>query len=255
MEIAEETVLGPAAPTVEVAGVRNVRDAGGVGALRRGVLYRSGALHGLRPEGARRLAELGVRTVVDLRSVPEVAELPDDCRGLTVDHRRLPVFTERRWPAEQAELYPAMAEHAGPAAAALVRRLAEPGALPVLVHCASGKDRTGVVVAVLQTLLGASAAETTADFLLSNAALGLSAATAGPGHNSRPVAAVHLDRAMQWIRSRHGSVTDYLLAHGAREADLSAARAALGGREVVFKGARVVDPGAPTRPCVASVRL
>jgi len=210
VEIAEETVLGPAAPAVEVAGVRNVRDAGGVGALRRGVLYRSGALHGLRPEGARRLAELGVRTVVDLRSGPEVAELPDDCRGLTVDHRHLPVFTERRWPAGQAELYPAMAEHAGPAAAALVRRLAEPGALPVLVHCASE-------------------AETTADFLLSNAALGLSAATAGPGHNSRPVDAVHLDRAMQWIRGRHGSVADYLLAHGAREADLSAARAALGG--------------------------
>ncbi|WP_199922973.1 tyrosine-protein phosphatase [Streptomyces sp. NRRL B-24484] len=230
MGIAEGTGLGPVGTDVAVAGVRNVRDAGGIGRLRRGVLYRSGALHGLRPEGARRLAELGVRTVVDLRSVPEVAELPDDCRGFAVDHVHLPVFTERRWPVEQAELYPAMAEHAGPAAAALVRRLAAPGTLPVLVHCASGKDRTGVVVAVLQSLLGASEAEVTADFLRSNASLGLSAETAGAGHNSRPVAAVHLRRAMLRIRSHHGSVADYLRAHGAREADLSAACTALGAR-------------------------
>ncbi|MEV6211551.1 tyrosine-protein phosphatase [Kitasatospora sp. NPDC051914] len=130
---------------VEVAGVRNFRDAGGVGALPRGVLYRSGALDGLLPAGARRLAELGVRTVVDLRSAPEVRDRPDDCRGLPVDHCHLPVFREQRWPAEQAELYPAMAEQAGPAAVALVRRLAAPGAGPVLVHCASGKERTGVV--------------------------------------------------------------------------------------------------------------
>ncbi|MCU7820934.1 tyrosine-protein phosphatase [Kitasatospora sp. DSM 101779] len=233
MDSAERTGLDPAGTAVQVPGVRNFRDAGGVGGLRRGVLYRSGALHRLPPEGARRLADLGVRTVVDLRSVPEVAERPDDRRGLPVDHWHLPVFTEQRWPAEQAELYPAMAEHAGPVAASLVRRLARPGTLPVLVHCASGKDRTGVVVAVLQSLLGASEAEITADFLRSNAALGLSEETAGPGHNSRPVAAAHLRRAMLRIRSHHGSVADYLLAHGAGEEHLSAVRAALGAQEPV----------------------
>ncbi|WP_431682862.1 tyrosine-protein phosphatase [Kitasatospora sp. KL5] len=215
---------------VEVAGVRNFRDAGGAGALPRGVLYRSGALDGLLPAGARRLAELGVRTVVDLRSTPEVRDRPDDCRGLPVDHCHLPVFTEQRWPAEQAELYPAMAEQAGPATVALVRRLAAPGAGPVLVHCASGKDRTGVVVAVVQTLLGATEQEVTGDFLRSNAALGLTAGTAdtAAGHRTLPVAAGHLRRALVWMRSHHGSVEGWLLANGAKEDDLSALRTALG---------------------------
>ncbi|MEV8098587.1 tyrosine-protein phosphatase [Kitasatospora sp. NPDC085879] len=225
----EGTVSVGTAGVTGVAGVRNLRDAGGVGALRRGVLYRSAALHGLSPAGARQVAELGVRTVVDLRSVPEVADRPDDGLGPEVEHCHLPVFTEQRWPADQAELYPAMAEHGGPAAAALVRRLARPGALPALVHCASGKDRTGVVVAVLQLLLGATDEEVTADFLRSNAALGLTVEAAGAGHNTRPVAAVHLRRALLWIRSHHGSVEDWLRTHGAAAKHLDAVRAALAG--------------------------
>ncbi|MFF9351958.1 tyrosine-protein phosphatase [Streptomyces sp. NPDC014734] len=209
-----------------IPGVRNFRDAGGVGALRRGVLYRSGALDAMTPEGARHLEDLGLRSVIDLRSVPETAARPDLRHDLGYEHSHFPVFAEQRWPEDQRELYPAMAERAGRSTVAVVRRLVAPRALPALVHCASGKDRTGVTVAVLQTLLGASEAEITADFLRSNTALGLTDAQTGRerGHGRRPVTATHLQHAMIWIRSHYGSVSGYLLAHGAEEAELRALR-------------------------------
>ncbi|WP_406454222.1 tyrosine-protein phosphatase [Streptomyces sp. NBC_00876] len=215
----------------DIPGVRNFRDAGGVGTLRRGALYRSGALDALTAQGAERLRELGLRSVIDLRSTPEVAAAPDLHHGLGpgLAHRHIPVFSEQRWPADQRELYPAMAEAAGRSSVAVIRRLLAPGALPALVHCASGKDRTGVTVAIIQTLLGASEAEITEDFVRSNAALGLdgSAAAARPGHGSLPVTATHLRHAMIWIRSHYGSVPACLLAHSAKESELEALRTAL----------------------------
>ncbi|MFI9629495.1 tyrosine-protein phosphatase [Streptomyces sp. NPDC052042] len=220
-------------PTVP-PGVRNFRDAGGVGTLPRGVLFRSAALHRLAPEGVGALRRLGLRTVVDLRSNPEVAERPDAVELVRAGHARylhVPLFEERRWPADQGELYPLMAERAGKAAVEVVRRLIADDAAPVLVHCASGKDRTGVVVAVVQTLMGASEEEVLRDFLRSNTALGLvadpSAAGTAVAHGSLPVSATHLHRAMLWIRSHHGSVSQYLVAHGLGASELSAAQGSL----------------------------
>ncbi|MFD7491120.1 tyrosine-protein phosphatase [Streptomyces sp. NPDC059832] len=206
-----------------IDGVRNFRDAGEVGALPRGVLYRSGALHAMSAGGARELEGLGVRAVVDLRSRPEVTDRPDALHGTGIRYLHVPVFAEQRWPDEQMELYPLMAEHAGRAVLAVLRRLAAEECGPVLVHCASGKDRTGVVVAVVQTLFGASEAEVTTDFVRSNTELGLSAVqpSAPRGHNPRPVAAEHLHRALLWIRSHHGSVPAYLQAQGATKRELS----------------------------------
>ncbi|WP_254898150.1 tyrosine-protein phosphatase [Kitasatospora sp. NA04385] len=212
---------------LDVPGVRNFRDAGGTGALPRGVLYRSGALDRLTPDGARALSALGVRTVLDLRSVPEAAARPDALDGSGIRYLHVPVFAEQRWPEEQAELYPLMGELAGRPVVAAVRQLLAAEHRAVLVHCASGKDRTGVVVALLQSLLGAPEPEVTADFLRSNAALGLSAAgQAGPGHASRPVAAVHLRRALLSVRSHHGTLDGHLRAHGAGPAELADLRAA-----------------------------
>ncbi|MFE4976270.1 tyrosine-protein phosphatase [Kitasatospora sp. NPDC056651] len=222
-----------------VAGVRNFRDAGGVGSLREGLLYRSGALRELAAGGAQSLEGLGVRTVVDLRSLPEVAAGPDALHGTGLAYVHAPVFAEQRWPDDQLELYPAMAEHAGRSAVAVLRGLIAPGGPAVLVHCASGKDRTGVVIAVIQTLLGATEAEVTGDFLRTNAELGLSAETSATtaGHGSRPVAAGHLRRALVWIRSHHGSIPAYLTAHGARPSELEALEALT----------RVAGPAVPPR--------
>ncbi|MGW2255438.1 tyrosine-protein phosphatase [Kitasatospora sp. NPDC001660] len=221
---------------IDIPGVRNFRDAGGIGALRRGVLYRSGSFNTLTEEGARRLKALGLRTVVDLRSPFELEVWPDLRHGL--DHETLNVPTlpanredsEHPWPEDQAALYPFMAETAGPSIAATIRRLAAPEAVPAVVHCAVGKDRTGLTIAVLQCLLGASEADITADFLLSNAGLGLLDGPTpyvdetGTERVSRPVTAALLASSLAWIHTRHGSVPAYLAPHGITEADLTALR-------------------------------
>ncbi|MFF4821064.1 tyrosine-protein phosphatase [Kitasatospora sp. NPDC001309] len=224
---------------IDIPGVRNFRDAGGIGALRRGVLYRSGSLHTLTEEGARKLKELGLRTVIDLRSPFELEVWPDQRHGLDHESLNLPTLPADRgdltrpWPEDQAALYTFMPGTAGPSLAAVIRRLAAPEAVPVIVHCAVGKDRTGLTVAVLQSLLGASDADITADFLRSNAGLGLEDGPTpyvdetGTERVSRPVDAALLASSLGWIRTHHGTVPAYLAAHGTTEAELAALRANL----------------------------
>lgn len=158
-----------------------------------------------------------------------MTERPDRCKGLDVEACHHPVFVEKYWPDDQVALYPYMAEQAGPAVVAVIRRLIAPGALPALIHCASGKDRTGLVIALIQTLLDASEAQITEDFLCSNAALNLTGPPADTvsGHGTRPVTATHLLHAMIWIRSNHGSPSGYLKAYGASDAELEALRTML----------------------------
>ncbi|MFD8703737.1 tyrosine-protein phosphatase [Kitasatospora sp. NPDC059648] len=224
---------------IDIPGVRNFRDAGGIGALRRGVLYRSGSLHTLTEEGARKLKDLGLRTVVDLRSPFELETWPDQRHGLDHESLHLPTLPADRsdlgrpWPEDQAALYTFMPETAGPSLSAIIRRLAAPEAVPVVVHCAVGKDRTGLTVAVLQSLLGASDADITADFLLSNLGLGLDKGPTpyidetGSERLSRPVGAEHIASSLDWIRTHHGTVPGYLRTHGVTDTDLDALRANL----------------------------
>ena len=234
----------PSAAFVDVPGVRNLRDAAGTagaGRLRPGRLYRSGSLHTLTPEGAQRLKTLGLRTVIDLRSSAELASWPDLRHGLDHDTLHLPTFPADRggsdepWPDNQADLYLYIPAVAGPSIAATIRRLITPGALPALVHCAVGKDRTGITIAVLQSLLGATDAEITADFLLSNTGLGLLDGPApyvdetGTERISRPITTALLRSALDLIRTTHGSVTGYVHTAGVTEAEVAALREALGG--------------------------
>ncbi|MEU1286549.1 tyrosine-protein phosphatase [Kitasatospora sp. NPDC005856] len=226
---------------IDIPGVRNFRDAGGIGALRRGVLYRSGSFHTLTEDGARRLESLGLRTVIDLRSAFELEVWPDQRYGLDHETLGLPTLPphprddDRPWPEDQTALYPFMASTAGPSIAAVVRRLAAPNTLAAVVHCAVGKDRTGLTIAVLQSLLGASEAEITADFLLSNIGLGLDKGPApyidetGTERLSRPVDAELLASSLAWIHDHHGTVPGYLRHHGTTDAELDSARANLTG--------------------------
>ncbi|MFB6894379.1 tyrosine-protein phosphatase [Kitasatospora sp. NPDC056327] len=224
---------------IDIPGVRNFRDAGGVGSLRRGVLFRSGSLHTLSPEGALRLKALGLRTVIDLRSKEELDAFPDERHDLDHESLHLPTLpadrqdTDRPWPEDQVELYPFMAATAGPSLVAAIRRLGAPDALSAVVHCAVGKDRTGLTIAVVQSLLGASEAEITADYLRSNAGLGLLDGPTpyidetGAERISRPISADLLASSFAWIHDRHDSLPAYLHSHGATEGDLAALRANL----------------------------
>jgi protein-tyrosine phosphatase len=126
-----------------------------------------------------------------------------------------------------------MATYAAPAIAALVKRLAEPASLPAVVQCAVGKDRTGLAIAVVQSLLGAPWDQVVEDFVQSNVELELTAGPtsfldeAGVTRYSHPVSEALLSSAMNTIQSECGSIPAYLAPHGVTTADLEALRSNL----------------------------
>jgi protein-tyrosine phosphatase len=114
-----------------------------------------------------------------------------------------------------------------------------PGGLPALVHCAAGKDRTGIVIALMLAVLGVPDELIGADYSLSSVYLGLDSTAVigrlkatGPGDNvtaellSSPAGLIL--NVLAWARSAGGgSVSGYLTAHGVDAPDLAALRSAL----------------------------
>lgn len=156
-------------------GCVNVRDLGGSGEVRPRAVVRMEEPTTLRRAGWSAAWDYGVRTVLDLRHADECS--PDHAPrppGITTVRVPLdPVGTpfHEHWSAIDnlaSPLYfPAMlAEHPQPVIAA-VREIANAAPGCVVIHCASGKDRTGLLSLVLLTFAGATPDEIVADYLLS----------------------------------------------------------------------------------------
>jgi protein tyrosine/serine phosphatase len=149
---------------LELVGANNVRDLGGLPTadgrtLLPGRVLRSDFLVRLGPEDERRLiGELGLRRVIDLRTVAEVERFPGPWEDLGVDAVRAALPLDPAFVANAAEemtgLYLTFAEPPAGALAAAVEALLDVDRHPVLVHCAAGKDRTGVLIALALELLG-----------------------------------------------------------------------------------------------------
>lgn len=161
-----DLVRAQAARAVALAGTANVRDLGGLAAgdgrvTRSGRLFRGGALSLLTDDDLTVLVDdLGIRTVVDLRRPREVARTPPTplvARGAAFCN---PAFrTAEAVPGEPDTrslldhyLHYLDADPASVVAAAAV--LVSPDGQPAIFHCAVGKDRTGVLAALLLDLLG-----------------------------------------------------------------------------------------------------
>lgn len=175
--------LGPGERRIPLDGAVNFRDLGGyAGAGGRTVrwrtLFRADDLSTLsRPDRAL-VRTLGVATVIDLRSRAEVdrERFPVEEIPVAFHHvplvARLPAFGEfRQGPGFFAAHYLDIAHQAGDQIARALAIVAEPGAHPVIVHCAAGKDRTGVLVAVILALLGVDDEVIAEDYALSAAAM------------------------------------------------------------------------------------
>jgi protein-tyrosine phosphatase len=167
----------PTVPNFRDAGGRRTRD----GALvRRGLLYRSVALDAASDEDLQALSQLGVRAVFDLRTGMEQARRPD---RLPTGARHIPLdLLVDSGEADPATLFALMDDPPRASAelgdggtyrfylatyrdlvrlgsareglARLYRSLADRSATPALVHCTTGKDRTGWAVAALLLFLG-----------------------------------------------------------------------------------------------------
>jgi hypothetical protein len=125
-------------------------------------MFRSDALHQLTDADVARLRdEIGLATVVDLRSTAELrADGDGPLRREGIAHHHLPLFDGEAIRAEErpamvtlADRYWLLAEFAKAKIASVLTTLAASGG-PAVYHCAAGKDRTGVISAVLLGVLG-----------------------------------------------------------------------------------------------------
>ena len=172
--------MGPTACAdrfVALAGADNVRDLGGLPArdgarTRRGRLLRGELTPFLTEADVELLAtDRGLRTVVDLRTATEVREAPGAWaqRGVRTVHTPLPLGEAAPIPGVDVELvavYLGFLERDPAPLLAALDVLLDPESHPALVHCAAGKDRTGVVSAILLALLGVPRPAIAADFAL-----------------------------------------------------------------------------------------
>ena len=165
---------------ISLVGPLNFRDLGGYrGADGRTVrwrrVFRSDSLFRVTPEDAAHVVEeLGLATIVDLRTAEEIAVFGRgalESAGLHYHHVPILDETQRTDPElfpkrPLDELYVLMLDTAGHQVAKVLRLLAGHDAHPVVFHCAAGKDRTGVVAAVLLGLLGVDDEDVVADYAL-----------------------------------------------------------------------------------------
>lgn len=138
------------------------------GAVRPGRLYRSDALSRLTPAGRAALAALGVHRVIDLRGgLDRRLGGRDRLRGTGVHLVRIPVLAGAA-PRDAAtlclaSLYRRVLTEYGTEVGAAIRCVADAGG-PVVVHCTAGKDRTGLVIALVLLALGADPDDVAADY-------------------------------------------------------------------------------------------
>lgn len=245
----------PAAGVLKIVGVDrnlswdglfNVRDLGGLERIRRGAVVRSENPEALTAAGWDALWAHGVRTVVDLRNDDERgADTAPRPSGLTTVYAPLEDYDGEAefWrPYRETGLwgtplyYQAFLDRFPQPVAAAVTAVARAGPGGVLVHCAVGKDRTGLVVLMLLALAGVAAEDIVADHALSNERLRPVWARLGVADQVTAVAdllAKHGTTAEACLLETLAAVDAeaYLRSAGVRADDLAAVRARLlGGR-------------------------
>ncbi|MFD5623333.1 tyrosine-protein phosphatase [Streptomyces yangpuensis] len=212
--------------------LHNFRDLGGYrgrdgGTVRRRTLYRADSLGKLSGADWDRFLELGIGTVIDLRYPWEIeakGRVPEAERfhyvNLSIEHR----------PYDQAEIDPAIdpwryladrfaevTEDGVEEIRQVLETIADaPG--PVVFHCTSGKDRTGLIAAFVLTLLGVPEEQVLTDFALTELATERLAADwraanpdrvmKWPSYGRAP--AVVMELVLADLQARHGSVHGYL---------------------------------------------
>ncbi|GES56964.1 tyrosine phosphatase [Aspergillus terreus] len=169
-------------PFISVPGTFNVRDLGRFGApyIRPGRVYRSGTLAYLTEDGKKQLhADMGVRLILDLRAVGERASMPaPDIPGVKVawipsEGAQQPLdlkdfVGEKGGERGYTKMYLEILDVYAPSyryALEHIRDEADSNS-GILFHCSAGKDRTGVLAALLMGLAGAPDAAIAAEYSL-----------------------------------------------------------------------------------------
>jgi protein tyrosine/serine phosphatase len=237
-------------------GCLNVRDLGGLstadgGRTRYGSIIRADSVGLLSRNGWEAVAEAGVARIIDLRQ--EFEAVDDPPRELAIDVVDIPIFEDlddEDWATVEALaagapttaesqrlVYLHFLERARHRFVAAVGAVADAPDGAVVVHCHAGKDRTGIVVALLLRLAGVPIDEIAADYALSGERLRprherwfASAESEEERARIERIAATPLksmQNVLEALDKQYGGVERYLLDGGLSPETLEAARARL----------------------------
>ncbi len=244
------------------SGLRNFRDFGTSASVERlplpsGELYRSGHLARLDEQSRERLVGHDWKLIVDLRYPDEQKRDPSPwptdrdmtclriASGSSRDAPHFEMFiAARSGGTTMDEVYTSFYRELPfdplyrPFFADAIREIARARG-PILIHCTAGKDRTGILVAMLLDLLGVDAETIRADYLKSSSIVTPEfTQTIGDQIFDKSgerlseseiramlaVAPAYLDAALGAIRAAHGSVERYFIASGLTPSEIEAVR-------------------------------
>ncbi len=243
-----------------LTGAENIRDLGGLplvsgGFTRTGVLFRGDTLQELTPQDVELFRTLGLRTIIDLRTNMEATKegrgpladepiryanlpfMPDELLMPSDDAQRQIIVAERR-EQDRVEHYLGYLKYAGDRVVEAVKIMADPDGPPALFHCAAGKDRTGVLAALVLDAVGVERDAIVADFALTNERLERVGArlrrmptysnyTSNLSNSDMGADPQTMIDVLAALDDRDGGAAGWLLANGLTDAELASLTAAL----------------------------
>ena len=240
---------------VELEGMLNVRDLGGLPTadgrvVKRGLLLRMDSPQFMTQSAAQRIFDQGFRTVLDLRYEIEVeSEGIGHLHSDQMRHVNIPIRSSSNQTApglrqmvEAAEGRPVaevVAEYYqgyyttadGMNITNAVREMANADALPLIVHCAAGKDRTGCVVATALSAVGvaddiiaddyAASAEAVPGIIARLHSLGTYGDIDQTTIDMQRTRAETMHLVLDWLRAEHGGAREFLRTRGMHDGELT----------------------------------
>jgi protein-tyrosine phosphatase len=245
-----EAAEGVQVRVIPLEGAVNFRDLGGYVAdggmrTRWRVLFRADGLGDLSAADFDVMRGLGIRTVIDLRSGEELERGRFDVAAHPVTFHHYPIIEKLpdpdefdRRPGLLGSQYQEMLRDAGNSFRSVLEILSLPDALPAVFHCTAGKDRTGVLSALVLSLLGVDEATVVADYALSGEAMTrLRAKLLVKYPEGRETiegisevfsaAPEQMEQLLDFLRAEYGSVAAYVSGLGTPPSVVEGLRAAL----------------------------
>lgn len=175
---------------LEIKKVTNFRTIGNIKnvdgrILKEGKFYRSAHLHRLKKKSFKTFENLGIKEIIDLRNSKEISQSPDVILQ-NVDHKNYSAFEDEGDQLDQAkklvlkgkvkgtdadqrmlDFYKTYATENPEIIKKIIHEILD-SEDPVLYHCTAGKDRTGIITALILTILKFDRTTIYNDYLLSN---------------------------------------------------------------------------------------
>lgn len=172
----------------DIRSILNFRDAGGLrtvggGTMRKGLIYRSANPDKVNQKDITNLKGLRIKTIVDLRDPSEFSSGKAEIPGIeilniplkfeSVTRQRLMPLLKRKYDPDEIDrvlngIYVEIVDAMRPVFSTIAAMIPEPDNTPMLIHCQAGKDRTGILIALLQMIADVDREEIIRDYLTSN---------------------------------------------------------------------------------------